>query len=79
MIIARNAGERGARLALTAGAKRHHLVGRQIAVGIEATEGLHALEISGFARDLYNALHRPADDHHLAAAGARGVGDAAQA
>ena len=55
------------------------LVGRQIAVGLEAAEGLHALEISGLARDLHNAFHGPADDHHLAAAGTRGIGHAAQA
>ena len=79
MIVARDARQRGARLALAAGAQRQHLVGRQIAVGFEAAEFLHAFEITGFARDLHDALHGAANDHDFAAAGARGIGHAAQA
>ena len=62
--------ERRARLALAAGAQRHHLVGRQVAVGIGAAKLLDAVEIAGLAGDLGDAVHGAADHHHLAAAGA---------
>ena len=47
-----DARQRRARLALAAGAERHHLVGRQMAVDVHAAEILHAVEIAGLARDL---------------------------
>ena len=54
MLVLGDARERRARLALAAGAKRHDLVRRQIAVGIDAAEILHAFEIAGLARDLHD-------------------------
>ena len=79
MLVLGDARERRARLALAAGAKRHHLVGRQIAVGVDRAEVLDALEIAGLARDLDDALHGAADHHHLALGGAGGVDHRAQA
>ena len=52
MLVLGDARQRRARLALAAGAQRQHLVGRQIAVALDAAEILHAVEIAGLARDL---------------------------
>ena len=79
MLVLGDARERRARLALAAGAERHDLVGRQIAVGIHRPEILHAVEIAGLARDLHDALHGAADHHDLASAAARRVRDRAHA
>ena len=79
MLVLGDARQRRARLALAAGAERQHLVGRQIAVGVDAAEVLDAVEIAGLARDLDDALHGAADHHDLAAGGARRVRDRAQA
>ena len=59
--------------------KRQHLVGRQVAVALDAAEVLHAVEIAGLARDLDHPLHGPADEHDFAACGARRGGDGADA
>ena len=74
-----DARERRARFALAAGAKRHDLVGRQIAIGVDAAKVLHAFEIAGLARNLNHAFHRAADHDDFAPGGARGVGDGANA
>ena len=58
--------KRRARLALAAGAQRHDLVGRQIAVGIHRPERLDAFEIAKFARNRDDALHRAPDHDHFA-------------
>ena len=79
MLVLGDAGERGARLALAAGAERHHLVGRQIPVSVDAAEVLHAIEITGLAGDLRDALHGAADHDHLALGGARGLRHGAHA
>ena len=71
MLVLGDARERGARLALAAGAQRHDLVGRQVAVELGAAEILDAVEIAGLARDLLDAVHRAADHHDLAAGDAR--------
>ena len=55
VLVLGDARERGARLALAAGAQRHDLVGRQIAVGLDAAEIRDAVEIAGLARDLRDA------------------------
>ena len=55
MLVLGDARERGARLALAAGAQRHDLVGRQVAVGLDAAEIGDAVEIAGLARDLLDA------------------------
>ena len=75
MIVRRDARQRRARLALAAGADRHHLVRRQIAIGIDAAEILHAIEIAGLARDLHQPLHGAADNDNLAVCSARRIGD----
>ena len=62
--------KRGARLALAAGAERHHLVRRQVAVDVQAAEVPHAVEIAGLARHLDDAIHGAPDHHDLAPAGA---------
>ena len=79
MLVLRDAGERGARLALAAGAERQHFVRRQIAVTFNAAEILHALEIAGLARHLHHALHRATDNNDFALCGAGGVRNGAQA
>src|ERR1700730_5089977 len=71
MLVERDAGQRGAGLALTAGTQRHHLVRWQIAVSISAPKILDAVEITGLAGDLRDAFHGTPDQHHLAAAGMR--------
>ena len=71
MIAVGDARERRARLALAAGAERHDLVGRQVAVDIDVAEILDAVEIAGLARHLRDAVHRAPDQHHLAVAGRR--------
>ena len=79
VLVLGDARDRGARLALAAGAQRHHLVARQIAVGLDAAEIRDAVEIAGLARDLLDPRHRAADDHDLAAGGCGGFGDRAHA
>ena len=79
MIILGDAGERGARLALAAGAEREHLVRRQVAVDLDRTEIRDTVEIAGLARDLRDALHGAADQDDLAFAGGRGLRHRAQA
>ena len=69
MLVGGDARQRRARLALAAGAERHHLVGRQIAVGVDRAERRDAVEIAGLARDLDDPLHGAADHHDLAVAG----------
>jgi len=79
MLVLGNARERGARLALAAGAKRHHLVRGQMAVNIDRTKILHAFEIAGLACDLHDAIHGAADHDHLAPTGGCRLGHGAQA
>ena len=79
MLVLGDAGERGARLALAAGAKRQHLVRRQIAVGLHLAEILHAVEVTGLARHLHDPLHSPADHHDLAFGEPRRFGNGANA
>ena len=79
VLVLGDARERGARLALAAGAQRHDLVGRQVAVDLDAAEIADAVEIAGLARDLRDAIHRAADHHHLAARRGGGFGDRAHA
>ena len=52
MLVLGDARQRGARLALAAGAERQNLVGRQVAVALHAAKLLHAVEIAGLARHL---------------------------
>ena len=59
MLVLGDARERGARLALAAGAQRHHLVGRQIAVD------LHAAELAARRRDSRSRA-RPATTRSMA-------------
>ena len=75
MIVRGDARQRGARLALAAGAERHHLVGRQVAVDVDGSKFLDAVEIAGLARDLSDPFHGAADQHDLAVAGRRRLGD----
>src|SRR5262245_5725733 len=79
MVVLGNAGERGARLALAAGAECEHLVRRQVAVNLDGTKILDAVEIAGLARDLGDALHGAADQADLASTGGRGLRDRSQA
>ena len=79
MLVLGDARQRRARLALAAGAERHDLVGRQVAVGIERAEFADVVEIAGLARDLRDALHGAPDQHDLAAAGGRRLGHGADA
>ena len=67
MLIERDTRQRGARLTLAPGTKRHHLIGRQIPIDIGAAKFLDAVEIAGFARDLDDALHGTANHDDLAA------------
>ena len=73
IILRRCAAQRGARLALAAGADRHDLVRRQITVGIRRAEILHAIKIAGFTRHLHQTFHRAADNDNLQVAGRRSV------
>ena len=79
MLVARDARQRRARLALAAGAQRNDLVRRQIAIAIRAPKILHAVEMPGLARDLRHALHGAADKNNLTLCGAGGTGDGTQA
>ena len=72
MVVLGDARERRARLALAAGAERHHLVGRQMAVDVDRAKLLDAVEIAGLARDLRDAVHGAADHDDFALAGGRG-------
>src|SRR5262245_33730833 len=64
-----NARKCGPRLSLASGAQRDDLFRRQIAIGIDGTKILHALAISGFARNLHNALHCASNHQLLPVAG----------
>ena len=53
------------RLALAARAQREHPVGREMPIEVRAAKILHAVEITGFARDLHHTFHRAPDHHDL--------------
>src|SRR4051794_3788098 len=57
MVVIGDARQRRARLALAARAQRQYLVRREMAVEISTAEILHAVEMTGLARDLYHAFH----------------------
>ena len=77
MILARDPRQRGARLALAAGAECEHLVRRQVAVDLDGTKIPDAVEIAGLARDMRDALHGTANQDNLAITGGRGLRDRA--
>ena len=69
MVVLRDTCQRRARLALTAGAEREHLVRRQVPIDVDRAKILDPIEIAGLARDLYDPLHGAADDDYFALAG----------
>ena len=71
MLVAGDAGKCRARLALTAGQQRHHLVARQVAVGLLVEERRRALEHAKFAGDVEDAAHGATDNDDVAAGLAR--------
>ena len=78
MLVLGDAGERRARLALAAGAERHHFLRRQRGESVGAAELGQPVEIAKLARDLHDAVHGAADHDHLAPGGDRAFRHAAQ-
>ena len=75
MIAVGDAGQRGARLALAAGAQIEHLARRQVGgFGLVQHRG-KILEIAGVARRRHHLVHRAAHQRDLAAMRPGGVGD----
>src|SRR4051812_8274599 len=60
VVVVGDAGQRGPRLALAAGAQRQHLVRREMAIEVHAPERLYPVEIAALARHLHHPLHRAA-------------------
>jgi hypothetical protein len=79
MLVLRDPRHGGARLALASGAERHDLAGRDLLELAFFVNGEVRIEITGFLRRLDDAVHGAADHDELAACGARGIGDGADA
>ena len=66
-LVARQLGERGARLALAAGADDHQVLARDEAVILLGDERRQAFHVAKFAGDADHALQRAAEHQHLPA------------
>ncbi len=75
VVVARDAGQRGARLALAAGADQQGLVARQVAGLVLGQKARDVREIAIVAGRLLDPIERTPDQRDIAVMGARHLGD----